>query len=91
MRERTNPWVVLLPDQEARYLSRLPRSVRERLLQALARLESADPFASDMKQLHGRKEWRLRVGNHRILLRVDREKKVLTVVGIGVRGDVYKS
>lgn len=59
------------------------------MLDAFARLER-DPFALQVKPLHGRPEWSLRVGESRVLLRVEREERRLVVTRIGPRGDVYK-
>lgn len=85
MPERT---VILLRDAR-RYLDKLPPREQDRMLDALARLER-DPFATEVKPLQGRAEWSLRVGEYRVLLRVEREERRLIVTRIGPKGDVYK-
>ncbi len=69
-------------------LAKLPRTDREQILSALEKLQQAPfPLARSLK---GRSGWRLRVGNWRILLRVDRKMRVIIAYDLGPRGDVYK-
>ena len=82
-------WHVTLLRPARRYLDRLARDEQERILDALTRLEQ-DPFAAGIKSLSGRGEWSLRVGNRRVLLRLDRAQHQLVVTRIGPRGDIYK-
>lgn len=87
----TNPsqWQVIITPNVKKRLSRLSRPERERLLQALIDLEE-DPFHQDVKSLKGRPEWRLRVGQWRVLLRVDSANLVIVALALGTRGDIYK-
>jgi len=87
----TNPsqWQVIITPNVKKRLSRLSRPERERLLQALIDLEE-DPFHQDVKSLKGRPEWRLRVGQWRVLLRMDNANLVIVALALGTRGDVYK-
>ena len=69
-------------------LAKMPRPEREQILSALEKLQQAPfPFAQSLK---GRPDWRLRVGNWRILLRVDRKMQVIIAYDLGPRGDIYK-
>jgi mRNA interferase RelE/StbE len=45
---------------------------------------------ADLKPLKGRDEARLRVGDYRVILKIDAENKQIVVTKIGSRGDVYK-
>ncbi|KUG27626.1 hypothetical protein ASZ90_002515 [hydrocarbon metagenome] len=90
MTEAPAGWSVIIQEKEKRYLSRLPRKERERLLDAMLAMKS-DPFAGDVARLKGSLEgWRLRVGRWRVLFMVDQEKKAVLIAGLGPRGDVYK-
>jgi len=87
----TNPsqWQVIITPNVKKRLSKLNRPEREKLLQVLIDLEE-DPFHQDVKSLKGRPEWRLRVGQWRVLLRVDRANLVIVALALGTMGDVYK-
>jgi len=87
----TNPsqWQVIITPNVKKRLSKLSRPERERLLRALIDLEK-DPFHQDVKSLKGRPEWRLRVGQWRVLLRVDSVNLVIVALPLSTRGDVYK-
>jgi len=90
MADSPAPWSVIILEKEKRYLSRLPRKERERLLDAMSALKT-DPFAGDVARLKGDHDgWRLRVGRWRILFVADRENKAVVIAGLGPRGDVYK-
>ncbi len=82
-------WRVILLRPARRYLEQLVKADRQRILDPLLRLEQ-DPFGTSVKPLEGRPEWSLRVGSRQILLRVDRDQRLLVVTRIGPRGDVYK-
>lgn len=82
-------WSYLLLKPAERYLDRLSSSDQQRIVNALESLR-LDPESSDIKPLKGRSDWRLRVGNYRILFLLDKENKVFIVTRIGPRGDVYK-
>lgn len=82
-------WRVIILRPAERYLKRLPRHERDRILEALERLQE-DPEQARPEPMQGRPEWKLRVGGRRVLFVPDREQKVFIVTTIGPRGDVYK-
>jgi len=67
----------------------MPPDDQERIVSALDALVT-DSITLDIKPLKGRPELRLRVGNYRVLFRVDRDKLLYIVTRIGPRGDIYK-
>ncbi|RJR33620.1 MAG: type II toxin-antitoxin system RelE/ParE family toxin [Deltaproteobacteria bacterium] len=89
MTGKTKPvWRVEINHQFDKKLSKLPRPDRQQILSALEKLEQAPLTLA--KSLKGRPDWRLRVGNWRILLRVNRKIKVIIAYDLGPRGDIYK-
>jgi mRNA interferase RelE/StbE len=64
-------------------LDRLPRTERERIIEAIEGLP-----AGDVKKLQGRDGFRLRVGSWRVLYRVDGE--LATILDVGARGGIYR-
>lgn len=76
----------------ANYLSRLDKPTQKRIVSAL-KLLASDPSNSilDIKPLAGRfGQMRLRVGNYRIIYRLENDILVIYVIAIGSRGDIYK-
>jgi mRNA interferase RelE/StbE len=69
-------------------LKRLPLSFRGRFLEAFEMIAAGKSRTFDVKPLHARPEFRLRIGEFRAIFRVDEDK--LTVTQIGPRGDIYK-
>lgn len=73
-----------------RDLRRLDPPVRARIQGALDRL-TADPPAGDLKRLAGRAyEYRLRVGDWRVLVFLDRSERAVVVVHVLPRGRAYR-
>jgi mRNA interferase RelE/StbE len=82
---------VLYKKRALKGLARMPAAQRERAREALALLAAnPDRQDQDVKPLHGRTGFRLRIGDWRLIYEVDRGRLVILVVEIGPRGDVYK-
>lgn len=88
-RPQDNQWNVSVDREAVSNLQRLPEDERIRILRALDKL-SGGPFQPGSRRLHGRPEWRFRVGARRALFLVDFDSKTILVTDIGSRGDVYK-
>lgn len=84
--------VEVKPTAEKQY-RKLDKKTRSRVLDALLKLEGAEnPFMyPDMRPLTGelKGDYRLRVGEMRILITPDKERKILHVYAILPRGDAY--
>lgn len=83
-------WDLTISNPAERYLKRLSIENQERIIRALKLLLAADRTLVDIKPLKGRNDWRLRVGDYRVIFIIDNENKVYFVTKIGPRGDVYK-
>lgn len=87
----STPWRVELTRTAQRDLRRLDAQVRVRVNGALVAL-AEDPRAStNLRRLTGRPESRLRVGDWRVLLVLDLERRVIVVMRILPRGRAYES
>jgi len=81
--------VTILPDA-FRQLDRLPTSVKKNVA---ARIEDLgrDRHPQQAKPLKGEKGlWRLRVGDYRVLYRIQDELRLVLVLEMGNRKDVYR-
>ncbi|MDO8635921.1 MAG: type II toxin-antitoxin system RelE/ParE family toxin [Dehalococcoidia bacterium] len=80
---------VILTPAAQRDLKKLPSTLEKRAMAALDRLKK-DPREPGVKKLKGQKnEWRVRVGDYRILFTIDDAKRVVQVYRIGPRSAVY--
>jgi mRNA interferase RelE/StbE len=66
----------------------LPKKNYLKICEAVQNL-AGDPRPSGCLKLKGREGWRIRVGNYRVLYRIDDQQQIITVVHIGHRRDVY--
>jgi mRNA interferase RelE/StbE len=81
-------WAIEFEPRAERDLSRLDPPVARRVIVALDRLVQRDPSA-DVRRLRGSDEWRLRVGDWRVRLRLDFDARTVIVARILPRGRAY--
>lgn len=90
---------VIFPRRVRKLMSRFPRRDYERVLEAVRNLaEDPKPHGSrKMRGVGSREEWRIRVGDYRVVYRIDdtgeeesEEIEVrITILAAGHRGSVY--
>ena len=69
-------------------MNQLPAKVHNRLSEKILSLEdNARPRG--VKKLSGREEYRLRVGVYRILYVIDDGNRIITILAVGHRREVY--
>lgn len=82
-------YTIKLNERITKRLESIPRRDLERIWERISKL-SDDPRPRWTEKLKGRLGWRMAVGNYRILYTVDDDQKIVTVVGIDDRKDVYR-
>lgn len=78
--------------QAEKQLGKLDKNTRLRIIAALDRLREAYPVG-DIRKMQGYDDlWRLRVGDHRIVMQIDliTASITITVIRIGHRKEVYR-
>ena len=80
---------LLLKQSATRELESLPRRDLARIVGRMQAL-SGDPRPSGCEKLSGQERYRVRQGAYRILYEVDDRNRVVTVVKLGHRRDVYR-
>lgn len=70
-------------------LERLHDSIHARLTKHILALQDI-PRSQGIKKLSNREEYRLRVGQYRILYTIDDEEKIVEIVAVGHRREVYR-
>jgi mRNA interferase RelE/StbE len=80
---------VIFSDLALKQLNKLDREIGQRIISTLVRIRiRPDAY---VKKLVGDEGYRLRVGNYRVILDIDREKLMILVLIIGQRKNVYDS
>ena len=80
---------VLILRRAQKELARFPSTAYERVKIAILEL-SENPRPKGCRRLVGREGWRIRVGDYRIIYEIDDEQKIVTVLHVGHRRDVYQ-
>ena len=70
-------------------LADLPREVYVRVRDAIRGLGEV-PTPAGSKKLAGRTGWRIRVGSYRVVYEIDDQNRLITIMHIGHRRDVYR-
>lgn len=81
-------WSVEYERRADRDLERLDPQVRSRVLAAIDELVR-DPHAADLRKLTGRAQWRLRVGDWRVLCELNHPTRTIIVERVLPRGRAY--
>ena len=83
-------YAVDLKPAAARDLRKLPEDARRRVAARIDALET-DPTPAGVEALKGESDfYRLRVGDYRILYRIDRKVRLILVARVGHRREVYR-
>ena len=82
-------WRIVFARTAEKELAKLSSEMQLRVGRAIRLLEDA-PIPSSAKRLKGREEFRLRVGDYRVLYTIEHESRLLKVSAIGHRRDVYR-
>lgn len=69
-----------------KFLKKQDKKTQERLLKAINQL----PSGTDIKKLQGIEMYRMRVGDMRVLYKIDDVVMIISIENIDTRGDVYK-
>ena len=81
---------VLIERRALKELARLPPNMTGRVRTAIDQLSTL-PRPHNAKKLAGsRDQWRVRVGDYRILYQLDRKARIVLVARIGHRREVYR-
>lgn len=82
-------WTVSIYPSVMKKLNRLTLKERRKIVNQIDSMREG-LNRRDFKKLSGCSEWSLQIGGWRVLFLVDIKSRVITAVGFGPRGDVYK-
>lgn len=81
--------VLLLPAAEREW-RKLPREVRTRVNRAMSALEDTPRPRGAIKLSGSSDRWRIRVGDYRVIYRIDDAAREVTILRIAHRRQVYR-
>jgi len=82
-------WTVQVQRPAEKELADLPQQAQERIAEVLRALKD-NPFPHGVKKLKARDGYRIRVGDYRIVFRIDHSARLVQIGAIGHRKDVYR-
>lgn len=82
-------YAVALSNAARQTLRRLDGSVRKRVVLRIEALEQ-EPRPVGCKKISGSELWRIRIGDHRVVYRIEDAQLVVLVVRVGHRREVYR-
>ena len=72
-----------------RALAKVARPAQDRIVEALQKLGD-QPRPAGAKKLRGREAWRIRIGDYRVIYEIDDAQRLVLVISVGHRRDVYR-
>jgi mRNA interferase RelE/StbE len=79
---------IIFTDTSRKQFKKLEKDIQERIIKALERIRIRPE--AHIKKLVGDPGYRLRVGEYRIILDIEKEKLIILVIKIGHRKNIYK-
>jgi len=80
---------VLIVKSAQKEIERLPQEVLGRIKHRILALEG-DPLPKDAEKLRTSEDYRLRVGDYRIIYAIDRARDLITITRVRHRREVYR-
>ncbi|MDO8656625.1 MAG: type II toxin-antitoxin system RelE/ParE family toxin [Nanoarchaeota archaeon] len=80
---------VIFDDESIEFLNKIPREVKERIFNKIISAKE-NPFHF-FERLTGREDYKLRVGDYRVIADIDRGNNLIKVTVIGHRKNIYKN
>ncbi len=82
-------YTILMLRRAQRELAKLPIEAYEPIRDAIYALAETSRPPGCLK-LKNREGWRIRIGDYRVIYEIDDEQKVVTVLDVGNRRDIYR-
>lgn len=81
---------IKLTEDALKQLARIPKNFRNSILKAIEERLSENPYRFKPLVCNWKGYFRMRVGDYRVIYKVEDEKVTVVIVRIAVRGNVYE-
>ena len=82
-------YAVFILRRAQKELAKLPEEAYRQAKEAIASLGS-EPRPTGCQKLVSREGWRIRAGDYRVIYEIDDTKRIVTVLHVGHRRDIYR-
>ncbi|MDQ8040099.1 MAG: type II toxin-antitoxin system RelE/ParE family toxin [Rickettsiella sp.] len=85
-------WTIEVTNSAAKKIKKLDKTTKIRIVSFLRKIEKVDNPRSQGKALRGKQGelWRYRIGDYRIICKIEDKKVTVLVLAFGHRKEVYK-
>ncbi len=80
---------IVFTDMSRKQFRKLEKDIQERIVKALERIRIRPEV--HVKKLVGDQGYRLRVGEYRVILDIEKDKLIILIIKIGHRKNIYKN
>ena len=80
---------IIFTDTSRKQFRKLEKDVQERIVKALERIRIRPE--AHVRKLIGDPGYRLRVGEYRVIIEIEKDKLIILVIKIGHRKNIYKN
>ncbi|MBI5389196.1 type II toxin-antitoxin system RelE/ParE family toxin [Candidatus Woesearchaeota archaeon] len=80
--------LLVVPKGTTKFLERLPPNINRRIIEKLERSQE-NPFFF-FERLEGKPQYKLRIGDYRVIAELNQEQKIILVALIGHRKNIYQ-
>ena len=84
-------YTIVYSKEAVKSLQRMPRNVAQRIREKLEKIAD-DPFTDhpNAKKHQGREGYRLKVGDWRVIYKIQNDQLLIIVLKVAARGEAYK-
>ncbi|MES2997968.1 MAG: type II toxin-antitoxin system RelE/ParE family toxin [Pseudomonadota bacterium] len=85
-------WTIEVTNSAVKQIKKLDKNTKIRIVSFLKKIEKIDTPRSQGKVLRGKQGelWRYRIGDYRIICKIEDKKVTVLVIAIGHRKEIYK-
>lgn len=84
------PYQIISKKSAEKYIEKLPKKTATKIINKILSLENEPRPEGCIKLKGGKDGFRIRIGDYRVVYLIDDENKIVRIIDIGDRKDIYK-